>query len=684
MAWEASIRPVGRPKITEDDNLGFRRMARRFVVEGTRVTKSGLDKSVSGITISSGGTGYAVDDAIVFSGGSLRSSATTQATGKVATVDGSGAITSVSITSGGSGYVSTPSITITTAGGSAASLSVTMSTNLFLAVGIKDEEYTDYYLVHQYIESTTSSEKAILVREYAQLRDTWAKESIVETGEMKKLSRSYAVLKADNSDLSAMGTPELGYASAQMNLMPKTGQETNDSNDPWDLLPKVIQDTEPTTVSYEDAVSSPVTSPSTSADTTSRVVWARHVVVWDVSGTKVKLKVTGSTPYRLGTQPASGLTTYLEENTEVELKLGAEFMIIVDPTEATTRPVDDDTTYSTTDLPLYSTRNDDPTTTPVAGDPSDPRADNVEINNLDIDDISSTGGPSLDGFFEKATITPVKSMFAASKAIIGPTTTFDLTTSTFASNVQWLEDYVESVLASSAPKWIRASTSVDTTSPGVDLWTVSWAAPISPFWRTGGPKGTSNKKGPSLIDFDHRGLMVLRPQANAEGGNITFTWYNTGEQVDLTIGTQVTSEPSVSMDFHFVGADGNHRTLTFKQTFANACFRQNTSATLDFPTPTSLLSLSDQQKALAAGFTGSQTVAHKGHNSLVFTYDDPSTNTPRADRPLYQNIPLQSTGGHITWNNNFVWGGSNASQIKATPIYSHNKDRIWRLEATFT
>ena len=652
-------------------------MVRKFVVEGTRVTDTGLDKSVSGITISSGGTGYAADDAIVFSGGSLRSSATTQATGKVATVDGLGAITSVSITSGGSGYVSTPSITITTAGGSAASLSVTtMSTNLFLPVGTKDEEYTDYYLIHQYVNPSESQEKSILIREYAQLRNTWTKESIVETGEMKKLSRSYAVLRADNADLSSMGTPSLGYATAQMNLMPKTGQETNDPNDPWDLLPKSILDTEPTTVSYEDAAASPVTSPTTSADTTLRTVWARQVLVTDTSGTKVKLKVIGSVPYRLGTQPASGLTTYLEENTEVSIALGSTFTVLVDPTYTPTRPVDNSTSFSSTDEPLYSTRDD----------ASDPRYYNVELNNLDIGVTSSSGGPSSDGFYETSTITPIQSMFGGSKGIIGAGTEFDLTTSTFPSGVQWLEDYVEGVLASSAPKWLRASATVDTANPGVDVWTVSWAAPISPFWRTGGSKGSSNKKGPSLVDFDWTGLKVLRPQQNAESGNTTFTWYNTGEQVDLTIGSQITSEPSVSMDFHFLSGDGNHRTQTFKQTFSNACFKlgYSTRSSLKFPTADILSAYADDVKAKLSSQFGGVSVAYRGHNSLVFTYDDTSNNVAREDRPVYQGVPLQSAGGHISWNNNFIWGGSNASQIKVTPIYSHNKDRIWRLEATYS
>ena len=106
MVWEAAIRPAGRAKITEDDNLGFRRLARRFVVEGPRVTAGGLDKSGDSITISTPGTGFAVNDALVFSGGELTSSrpeSVQQATGKVSAVDGAGAITADTITSAGSG-----------------------------------------------------------------------------------------------------------------------------------------------------------------------------------------------------------------------------------------------------------------------------------------------------------------------------------------------------------------------------------------------------------------------------------------------------------------------------------------------------------------------------------------------------------------------------------------------------
>lgn len=720
MVWEpTSIRPIGRAKITQDDNLGFQRVVRRFVVEGPEVSKTGL------------------------CGGTAQREA------------------------------------------------------LFRPTGEPDVEFDDHYLIHQYVEPSTSMDKAVLVREFAQLRDTWTKESTVESTEMKKLHRNYAVLKAPNDELAnvlsnkkasielfitgtmvgkvltlvstngasvdytgvasspvapqfeAGGTveeiatsfttaietshagklevcradvfgetpavkltinqstsgsngnsvftsteltnirspgqtvadgilsapfiggtdtvPSLGYDRSEWDLLPKQGQISADNNDPWDFLPKIIQDTEPTTISYEDKVPAPVTSPTTSADTALRIVWARHVLVTEVSGDglNVKLKVEGVTPYRLGTQPASGVTTYIEENNNVTVELGSRFMVIVDPRVTPSRSVDIPTYHSLTEDELYSTYIDS----------VDPRYQNNEINNLDIEDVS--------GFVKKITLTPIQSMFAGSKGLIGLWQNFDFTSTGFLPDTaQFLEDYVNTAALASPIKWLRASITVDTSNPGVDLWTVSWAAPVAPFWRTAGTK-SGGKKGPSVVNFTHNGLSVLRPQVELAGSAATFTWYNVGKQVALFLQDKTASEPSVSLDFHLVGAEGNGRTQSFKQTFANAVFKLDTSANLKFPTQVSLASLDDRAIAHAQEWVDDIAVAYKAHRSLIFTYRDPDVALNPMQRPLYQGRPLQSAGGHITWNNQYNIGGSFPIELKISPIYSHNKDRIWRIEATF-
>lgn len=72
---------------------------------------------VSSITISAGGTGYANTDTVKVSGGLTNAAATL-------TTNATGGITSVTITSGGTGFtnVSSSTVTITTSGGTTANL----------------------------------------------------------------------------------------------------------------------------------------------------------------------------------------------------------------------------------------------------------------------------------------------------------------------------------------------------------------------------------------------------------------------------------------------------------------------------------------------------------------------------------------------------------------------------------
>lgn len=45
MPVDFQIRPVGRPQVSEDSSLGYRKLVRRYVVEGPRVSKEGIESS---------------------------------------------------------------------------------------------------------------------------------------------------------------------------------------------------------------------------------------------------------------------------------------------------------------------------------------------------------------------------------------------------------------------------------------------------------------------------------------------------------------------------------------------------------------------------------------------------------------------------------------------------------------
>ena len=160
MAKDLTIRLVGRPKVTKDSSLGFNRLARKYVVQGPRASKQGIEDPQN---------------------------------------------------------------------------------PLFLAVGTPDDEFgDDYVLVNQAIEPSSSIEKAVLNRDYVEIRDTWHSESVSESGDLKKLQRKYTVLRAQHSK---------GYGTAEWATHPHNSNIS--SIDPWDYLPEVIKATEPGSLGYD-------------------------------------------------------------------------------------------------------------------------------------------------------------------------------------------------------------------------------------------------------------------------------------------------------------------------------------------------------------------------------------------------------------------------------------------------
>lgn len=109
--------------LAEAQGSDFRKLAYHFVRKVYDYLV--LQDSVDSVAIDDGGEGYTVGAALTFSGGSP----TRVATGTVATVDGSGAITGVNISDAGEGYDSTPTISV--AGGTTtATLTATLTDNL--------------------------------------------------------------------------------------------------------------------------------------------------------------------------------------------------------------------------------------------------------------------------------------------------------------------------------------------------------------------------------------------------------------------------------------------------------------------------------------------------------------------------------------------------------------------------
>ena len=427
----------------------------------------------------------------------------------------------------------------------ASSAGINDATNpLFLPVGTADDEFgSDYVLVNQAIEPSSNVERAILTRDYVEIRNTFHAESVSESGDLKKIQRKYTVLKAESSK---------GYGATEWATHPHNSNAT--TAEPWDYLPEVIKNTEPGVLSY------------------------------DVFGN------AGNTP--------SGLKSPM-----------------------------------------------------------------VELNGVSIaGSVSIYGEPHA----------PLADALSYARA--------------------------QSSLSAS---WVRATATVDTSNPGVDVWSVSWTAPVTDYWTSheGKKSNPGSSAPPSLFDFDENGVKVLRMGKSAKGGTsqVVYKTYisfvvGTDPGTELSSyfnGGSATLGPAVSMDFHFVGIDGNHRVASFRQALPNTWKTIDTTDGLKFPSSGTGVKEGDPKPDGSGNYSQSDEVADGADikvaegtaKSYIFNYvhkkDEPY--------PMYQGQAIMRTGGRMDWthyyDNSSNYSSTGGSSI--SPIFSHGNIRIWKIKTVF-
>ena len=163
MPKDLTIRLLGRPQVTEDDQVGYHKLTRQYVIEGYRAEYSEVN------------------------------------------------------------HPQNP---------------------LFLAVGTEDEEYENHFLIDQKINPAQGSlDKAYLVRVYAEIRDTHVQESVTSSKDLRRLRRTYVVLRAEHT----RGYSKNGFSNHPLNNK-YVSQETR-GDTPWEYAPNIVA-TPPKSVSY--------------------------------------------------------------------------------------------------------------------------------------------------------------------------------------------------------------------------------------------------------------------------------------------------------------------------------------------------------------------------------------------------------------------------------------------------
>ena len=236
-------------------------------------------------------------------------------------------------------------------------------------------------------------------------------------------------------------------------------------------------------------------------------------------------------------------------------------------------------------------------------------------------------------------------------------------------------------------KWVRATVQVDSSNPGVDVWSVSWVAPVTDHWAVGnGKSGSSSQKLPAMMKFDHNGIRTFKFGTSGAGGP-TIMYSYVSYIVGVDPGTTLTSyfgtgtvNPSVSMDFQLIGIDGNHRSASFRQSAANTFLLQDTSQYLKFPKAYFVDAFAREQPSVKVGF--------KEPHKIVFSFqsDMDAAGDPNYDLPHYQGSPIMQAGGNLSFSHTFIMNSSSGSSLIGSsikPIFSHGSERIWKIVLTY-
>jgi hypothetical protein len=238
-------------------------------------------------------------------------------------------------------------------------------------------------------------------------------------------------------------------------------------------------------------------------------------------------------------------------------------------------------------------------------------------------------------------------------------------------------------------KWLRANAQVDMSNPGVDVWTVSWVAPVTDHWASGSRASGSRKSPiPTMVSFDFQGMKIMKFGSTASSGGPstmhTYTSYVVGETPGATLtssfGSSSNIQPSVSMDFNIVPQRGGWGAASFSHKLANAFYIQDTQAYLRFPEWYGDI---DNDNAGTA-------VSKKVPYGMEFKYNNQEGFSAHPDQAgnlcHYKYSPIIGAGGNITWSHTYLTGLSGFSQIVGSsikPIFSHNKERVWKISLVF-
>lgn len=654
MAKDLTIRILGRPQVTKDDQAGFQRISRQYVVEGYRASYAGINDS---------------------------------------------------------------------------------NNPLFLAVGTEDEEFAGHFLVDQKISPRQGSvDTAYLTREFVEIRDTWSSESFSQSRGFKRISRQYVALRSVN---------DLGYSQANFQYHPHISAQKEES--PWKYLPKVIEDSEPTISEQFDI---PI-------DVQFNQKWHRSSVqvstqqpgydVWSVTWTspiRPEGEPTITKDSRAGYQTVSRAYVLSGEYYS-KLKLFDDANALFLPVGTSDHEYANHYLVDQQVKPLLNLQADEADTTEDLGLLT---RKYVQIRNTHVSESVSTSNDLKRlrrtyvvlrtnhdlGYKTNWDRHPQNSQSYepwdyAPDMISNPTPvsygTADFKVGNKTPTLAVIEDDTESYpsLHSTLTAqntfnngvWLKGSTQVDMSQPGVDVWSVEWVTHSNSYLTTSSKRGGgSSFKVPNIVELDENGIRISdfggsgsSSQINQVVSHVAFFVTN---QVPTAVsnywGGSANYTPSVMFDFYLEGyARGTE--LSASRLYQNSVYQVNTRANIEFPDKNGNKIIVAEKNPYQITFVGAFDGPEFKTDVIRTVPGEPITlgdggiqkeqipitvkETDPDKLPLYKGKPIIHAGGKITYTARFSNSNSYASLIGVTavPIFSSadkaETRKIWKVTTTY-
>jgi len=258
--------------------------------------------------------------------------------------------------------------------------------------------------------------------------------------------------------------------------------------------------------------------------------------------------------------------------------------------------------------------------------------------------------------------------------------------------------------------WVRSTAQVDTSNPGVDVWSVGWVAPVLDHWTAGNGKGGSKSfQNPAMIHFDENGLRKYAFGVNgAQGPTVMYSYisYVVGDDPGTTLSSWYGTgsvQPTTTMDFYLAHIDGNNRTSTFKHQFANAFYVQDTTDGIEFPDKNGDdVKVADEipyqiifdyeyatEDAVEGSFDSTGGRAAGAYAALPKSSKQAAMAAYKGftEMPMFQKQKIIKAAGVISFSHTYVrlggGGGSAPMGNSIKPIFSHGSKKIWKIVLTY-